>query len=377
MTYFRATQSSSSSTDSASASVGPARHATPEDVDIAWPAGKFYWCLIDAPLRAGQELPVAMRGAIDDDMPLSADELHAVAIPVAVLEFSGLPSGTLICALPHIDLASIDARARSLRPAALPPGLDATCELARINLLTGRFEPPALRRRRYLRRAWVLAALTSASVLLTIGLERRTASIKAEEAALRMATYKLADAARSVSPLRFAQTASLFDDAEMQADPLEQTATHRDILLTLTEKLADVSSELDASGPLAALLANWPQSKSVTVQTIRSSGDVLSVSALIEGDAAAFLSVLPQLPGWAVGEPRVQALGDALRIQLSFRRASEGADIVPDPAEPVSRPSDSPASTTSSSPPPDEGHRVRGNAKPSITKSITTARSSR
>lgn len=120
---------------------------------VTWPPERFYWALVDAPgWRRPGPVPDGLRQAAADELPVPADDLFVVCAPAR--------EGTvLVCAAPRAALASVDAAAVALTPAALPEFAHATCDPATLNILVGEFEPRAVRRARSRTRALIAASI--------------------------------------------------------------------------------------------------------------------------------------------------------------------------------------------------------------------------
>src|SRR5690606_27182718 len=118
-----------------------------------WPAERFYWALIQAPgYTARGELPPGLRPALEEQVPVPVETLHAVVAPAS-------NGALLVCAAAKSELESLAGDALSLTPAALPAfAVDLGIAPDDLNLLVGALEPRAIRRGRACRR---LAALTA------------------------------------------------------------------------------------------------------------------------------------------------------------------------------------------------------------------------
>src|SRR2546427_10985136 len=147
------------------------------------PPERFFWGLLDGSvIRRRTADPRHQLGYLFEAvLPLSIDQVHA--------QYSRIPGGKqfVACGMDQEtlqgEIANHGGALIHLGPAALPGFLQEGLSrqhvaLERFNLLSGQFEPPAVR---MLRRRWefqIIALVFVTVTLLVIGLERRTAMVR-------------------------------------------------------------------------------------------------------------------------------------------------------------------------------------------------------
>jgi hypothetical protein len=259
---------------------------------ITWPAERFYWAVVVAPAwkRAGPA-PAGLIVLAQDDLPVPADDLHAVALP--------LGDGRVLIAGARRDELSEVGRVESLCPAQSPPGFEAA-DLGKLEFLSGPFEPVQRRRARLMRAGRRAAIALLVTMLVAVGLVRRAAAAEGIAEAARTAW---AEAAQSRSP------AASDDQALFQL--------RRRVLSA--RSAAALPEPVDATPALAAILAAWPEEVASQPQSISVAGQVASVSVVLE-DAAGFLAKFHPPPGWRLDQPMLNAAGSSQRLVLTFHR---------------------------------------------------------
>lgn len=261
---------------------------------LAWPADHFYWAILDAPgVRRAGPIPAGLLPLLEDDVPASADDLHAVGVPLA--------GGRLcVCAAEAAALRAIPPGTLSLTPESLPSFLANQClSPDQFNLLAGAFEPGPLRRRRVRRHALAAGTMALCAALVAIGLHRR---------ASRWEAY--AHDARATSQTLAAETANV---------PPHQLAAQAARLRGTLDALAKAAPSPDASIPLAAALKAWPASIPSKPQSITTNPTGIAISVTLEGEPAAFLDAFMPPEGWTLDEPRVNSADKVARLALQLR----------------------------------------------------------
>jgi hypothetical protein len=228
-----------------------------------------------------------------EDIPVPAEELHAVAV--------SLPGGgAAICALPREILLRLDGCPAGLRPAAVPGFLEGSARADEFELLVGQFEPRSSRAARARGQLIAAAAVVLCAVLITHGLERRAEVARRSAVEFRTAADRLA-----LDVVGASDTELLRERADV--------AEARQLLwreLNLPE---------DRSGPLAAFLARWPSGIDAVPQSVSFRQDGAAVSVAVPGNPVAFLRAFTVPPGWSVEEPRVDAGPEGSRVTLRLR----------------------------------------------------------
>jgi hypothetical protein len=206
------------------------------------------------------------------------------------------------------ELEAIDPGTVALHPERLPPGLDDDAAVAgNLNLLIGRFEPRAQRRRRVFSQLLSLAALTVVIVLLAIGLERRASYFRASAASAAAATDRLIASAlpRGSKP------------GALAAEVARQQQAARSAL--------NIAPAPDAAVALSALLKAWPSDAACKPQALTVNESGMTVSVLVEGDPAPFLREFRAPAGWSLEEPRLNTNREFTRIAIVLKPEKRSA----------------------------------------------------
>jgi hypothetical protein len=272
--------------------------AAPEAI-LRWPAERFYWTVLEAPgITRGGELPVGLRAAFEDEVPVSGDELHAVCAPMG-------GGRLLVCAAERRDLEAIDPATLSHTPESVPGFIEAAdAQPGALELLVGAFEPRPVRRARAHRRAVAISTLLLCSALVGVGLMRRAANERAAAALAGDAT------ARTLASISMSS-----------ADALSMELVR---LRGFTHPEQVARTEAEATPALAALLAAWPAKVPSKPQSIAVNTSGIAVSLTVDGDAGPFLGALKPPAGWSLDEPRLNTAGSVTRVNLQLRPSEGG-----------------------------------------------------
>lgn len=259
------------------------------------PAERLFWSIVEAAgVRAGP-LPAGLWPLLEEDVPVDPNLLWAVSAPIDEHRL-------LICAALKADLSALSPPDGVLTPDHVPDVISSSVDPASLNLLVGEFEPVHLRTSRQRRRLTSAAAWLLSATLIGVGLERRSSAWREE-------SHNAATAAQSV-------IASLSTSLGWSRD---------DLALELVQRRQAAPPDLhipgDAALAIAGLLESWPTRIAAKTQSISASGEVASISVLISGDAAAFISAIRPPEGWKLQEPRLIGVDTSTRINLELRRA--------------------------------------------------------
>lgn len=253
-----------------------------------WPPERFYWSSIDAPARwRPGPLPPGLLAEAADDIPVDADLLHAVG----ALDSQGW---IVVCAATVDSLQTLPPEVISLTPSAVPPGID--IDPASLELLTGRCEPMALRRRRERSHLHLAATLLASALLVAMGFARRATN--AEHLAASLASSRAA-------------LLSEFGLAEAQ---LEHAVAQRRALAQAHDQ-----SPTDVVPTLAAVLAGWPTPMNTSVESLTVTPDRILASVSLTSDPAPFLQSFALPASWRLDEPRLSTARGLTRIGLQIR----------------------------------------------------------
>ncbi len=268
---------------------------TAERAHHTWPPERFFWSVLDAPGYTGGTLPAGLLGALEADLPLPLDQLHAVAAPAG-------EGCVVVCAARVRDLEPLDPAMLSLTPERVPEpagveGMRLDCDPSDLNLLVGRFEPAAIRGAR-LRGHWLMAAAVLAcAALVSAGLLRRELHQDRRAAAARAAAITLATSVSS-GP----------DQLALEVARARQGAA------------AGPHPTPDAAAALAKILAAWPAVPART-QSISVGPQVAALEVAVEGEATEFVQSLHPPEGWTLDEPRLVRMDALTRLSLRLRRS--------------------------------------------------------
>ncbi|CAG0954237.1 hypothetical protein PHYC_00371 [Phycisphaerales bacterium] len=276
-----------------------------EPIYIDWPAERFYWAVLDCPgvpifsgrphAAAGLDLQLA------EDLPEPIADLHAV--------YSRLDERrVLACAARRSDLASLDPRTLSLRPAA-PPAFGSDAQPGEIELLVGDFEPAPLRRARMARARWVAAAVLGLCTLGAFGL-------------LRRAGHWDSVASNAAQAARAAAAQALPDEPSDSPALVIRLRDELDLLRRTRRPSPALAGAADAAVELNHLLAAWPKAQPATTDSLSITPTSLALSVGLDGDAKPFLGELGTPPGWRREEPRISrgSGGGIVQATVQFRR---------------------------------------------------------
>lgn len=264
---------------------------------LTWPAESFYWAQIDAMGWSGTgELPVGLLPVLAEELPVSIEHVHAVGVPTS-------DGRVLVCACTHTQLAEVDPGCVELKPLALPHGLDASIEPGMFNLLVGAFEPTGIRQTRYSRHLQLAATLTLCSLVLSIGLMRRSWHAESTSAqAVKASSTLLADFT-----------------SDRKDETLSQQAK---VMQSIADTTKRAKLPIDAAAGLESLLRVWPATIPAKPISVSVGTDGISLGVVVEGDPAPFLQALKPPDGFIFDEPRINAAGTATRLAIHARYTS-------------------------------------------------------
>ncbi|MBL8762354.1 MAG: hypothetical protein JNL50_13745 [Phycisphaerae bacterium] len=269
---------------------------------LIWPADRFYWATLPPGIirRDG----VLSAGAIElarDQVPVPMEQLHAVVILAPHTSVSGgndRDSRSIVCMIEREELRTLDSGVLMLTPEAIPTcvspqGMDAP-DPSRLNLLTGEFEPRAIRSHRHRRAAIVLGAITISCVAVSLELSRRAEQLR--------------QVARDDTAAAQAVLARVSGSGVPDAIALERELEQ----LRAIASPSGHATSFDAPHALAEIVGAWPSNAGPSEvgalpQSLSVRPDASTITVRTTGAPAAFLAAWKTPAGWAGAEPRVQS----------------------------------------------------------------------
>lgn len=269
-------------------------------------ADQFYWAVLDAavlpsPGRASDE---QLGYLFESVLPLPIDRVQAAYVPMGRQQY-------LACGMRKDRLQEIANGAITLGPAETPPLITRDVDVARLNLLTGEFEPPAVARLRRAAHLLLIAIVIICSALVTIGLELRSSHLRADTDSIRQARSDV-----------LGQVLAHSDSGPSTQPPeLRLLAELRRLRQTRSTPSVDAQTE-DAGAHLVALLAAWPQDRGLHAQTehVSITPVAITVRAVLPnaGNAERFAEQLRALRGWHLQQPQVTGSRESVQASLRF-----------------------------------------------------------
>ncbi|MCC6229988.1 MAG: hypothetical protein IT432_12280 [Phycisphaerales bacterium] len=298
---------------------------------LTWPAERFYWATLPPGIiRRDGVLPPGALELVRDQVPVPLEQLHAVV--GMTTRWTGEATGgggghnhALVCMIEREALQSLDPGALMLTPEAIPacvlPQAMDEPNPPRLNLLTGEFEPPAIRSHRRRRTAIVLGAIAISCVAVALDLSRRAEQL-----------WRIARDDTAAARALLAQTSgSGVPDAIALERELEQ--------LRAIASPAGHATSFDAPRALAEIVGAWPSLsgpgkpgpgesgagntgpgvEGALPQSLSVRPDASTLTVRTPGAPAAFLAAWKTPAGWTSAEPRVQS-----GVQSNAQGGAEG-----------------------------------------------------
>ncbi|MBT8207359.1 MAG: hypothetical protein KJO18_03715 [Acidimicrobiia bacterium] len=279
-----------------------------------------YWAVLDGNLVARRGRGRARRRRqlgflFESALPLPVDDLHAV-----FERLPGSPPRFVACGIEKSRLRNrTTGRDSVLTPSGVPTciatdiGSAAETLADRLNLLTGPFEPPSVRR---VRRAWLTTFSFLAmviAVLVVIGAERRTRQRWDVQAQLNDQERHLYESA--LGPRATGSATS-------QPPALRLVAERRRLERT-RGALPGVRQIPDVAGDLAGLLGQWPRELHARTESLTIMPGQITLTAHVASNEEAheLASALGRLPEWTLGQPRVTTTRDGVRAIVRLHPA--------------------------------------------------------
>jgi len=271
--------------------------------DVRWPASRFYWAVLDV-----GSLPKARRATteqlgylLEPFLPEPLEAVHATFVRVS-------PAAFVACVLPvRVLEKEVPPEMTTLGPESAPsfvPPID----VSRIDLLTGRFEPAALRRARRRWTAQVAAIAALALGMVICGLERRVAALEARRT-------EIAKESETV----FRESLG-YRDGRLPAE-LQLEAELRSLRVTRRSDVPVVAAR-DASVELSRVLAAWPEGAPARTESLDVGPDGMQLRAQVatNDDAQRLAQALAAVPTWRLELPGVQPTSGGVELRLQWTR---------------------------------------------------------
>lgn len=278
---------------------------------LTWPADRFYWATLPPGIiRRDGVLPPGAIELARDQVPVPMERLHAVAVLTPRSSASDNDGRAVVCAIERELLRALDPGVLMLTPETIPAcggprGIDAP-DPSRLNLLTGEFEPRAIRSHHHRRAAIVLGAIALSCVAVSLDLSRRAAELR------QVARDDIAAAQALLARV----SGSGVPDAIALGRELEQ--------LRAIASPAGRGTSFDAPRALAEIVGAWPSDAGANVewalpQSLSVRPEASTITVRTPGAPAAFLAAWKTPAGWSSAEPRVQS-----GVQSNAQGGAEG-----------------------------------------------------
>lgn len=303
-----------------------------EDGCLRLPSSSFYWALLDEGMLKGRSgrRKQQLDYLFESVLPLPVEQLQTAYLKVTNAQDR---PRCLACGMDRERLKNVLDEA-AIKPHAIVPSelpgfirsevgsLDPEPES--LNLLTGDYEPAALKRARRGWRLQVAVLFILLCVVITLGLQRR-------------ARHAMDEVARFESLRRDLTQQALGAQGTLggrQPAELQLTAELRRLRQTRQQPRAELALA-DVSHDLAGVLSHWPAAEDLFVQTesisvtptaitIRAiapnSADIQQLADSMIGLTGPANGEQTSLGGWELAQPQVNAARNAVQGTIQLRR---------------------------------------------------------
>lgn len=271
------------------------------------PDGSCFWSVIDVAAAAGLRGPAknrALRFALEPDLPLPLEDVHAV--------FLATGDGSITaCACRRDELDRLAENADVVNPETVPEWIACNQAAAEINLLDGDVTSARVRRTRVARVVLLLVVAALLSLIVSVGFVRRTQALNQIENDLRAA-------------IKSAQGLVL-PPAGPNAQPasIRLAAALRDV--SIASGSVQQSSEQPATDALRMVLESWPEGTRLKRLSIGKQDIRIDLTMQAEHDPSGFIAGLEGLQGWKLSAPVIRRSQSETTISLSLQRTEEDA----------------------------------------------------
>jgi hypothetical protein len=294
---------------------------TQDGPQLTLPPQAFYWAILDASVlpshTSAQRRQQQLGYLFEHVLPVPIDQVHAV-----YSRLDGHSPRVLACA---VQRDALDEQIRNqpaepiaLTPSDLPPYIEQNEDAARVdpnvlNLLTGPFEPPRLRRLRQLWLAAVVALIVVVSGLGLIGFERRVDALHVQRAAVEQTRQRLYEQVLGGQTIA---TARLPAERLLTAELRRLEQTHR--------KPPEELQQTDVSALLGSLLARWPRSIHGRTSSLSVTDRLVTVRIQLPSteDVQEVANALGRLDGWTARMPQMSAGRELVQATIQLEPGS-------------------------------------------------------
>ena len=294
------------------------------------PADRFFWAVLDAEGLAAQrggQISNRLGFLFENALPVPIEDVHAVYQPIP----GDQQRHVLACGVLKDELREVVANAQTelltMTPASLPEfAKDLSVEPQALSLLTDDFQPRSVRRLKRQLLFRTVGVIAVMAVLIIIGLERRTASLRgqvddAQSRRANLIASTLRDNLGHPPPTANPQPIDLRFVSELRT--LRQTRQ-----VPTTGDDGNNGHSQDATTSLAALLHAWPRDLNVLAESlsITPSAMTLRGQAPQHADVQALADALGSLAGWRLEQPQVTASGSpqhGVNAVLQWKRINQ------------------------------------------------------
>ena len=288
---------------------------------VLLPSERFYWAVLDASTLPGRPRNTTQLGYLFENyLPVPIENVHAVY----ARHQSASGRHWIACGMQREDLQKalegVPPDTVMLGPAEVPEFVGPSIDSRTLNLLTGAFEPRAVRT---LRARWLLcitAMIVMCTAVLVFGLERRRLHYEGGSVQLRAARQNIY--AMVLGSPALDQSAS--STSRGHPPDLRLIAEARQLQQT-RQQPASIVAPTDVSETLAKLLSRWPHELIIETESILITPTALTIrgSALSTGDVQELADALGKLEGWQLQQPQVSASGQTVQAALQLKPLEE------------------------------------------------------
>jgi len=264
--------------------------------------------VLDAPVADGLRGKARVRAllfALEQDLPLPVDDIHAVFV-------AGSDNRIIACACLRDHLVRLAAFSDVVHPVEIPGWLDCDRGAAEFNLLGGEIASNRVRRMGVVQLVAVLLVCTLLSGLLSTGFVLRS---RAFERVRQDAHAATSAAQRLVLPPAGAGA----QPASIRLAALVRTVNANSLAVT-------DSDFVPATDSLEQILARWPQDVRLQRLTVGKQDIRIDLTMPVSLDPSLLIGALEDLEGWVLSAPVIRRSQETTAVSLSLQRAARSAE---------------------------------------------------